>query len=80
MIHAIAITRSDNSTRMWMTIAFIAGMVFAALCWFVLSPSVIPGHKYMLPQNPSVTPQKLYPPNLPDYRLVHACPGQEALL
>jgi hypothetical protein len=80
MTYAIAKTKSNNDTRLWMTIAFIAGLVLAALCWLTFSTGTITGHKYMLPQNPSVTPEKLYPADLPNYRLVHACPGREALL
>lgn len=80
MSYTIANTKSKHDTRLWMTIAFAAGLVFTAICLLTFSRVTIAGHSNMLPRNPSPTPEKLYPVDLSNYRLVHACPGREALL
>jgi hypothetical protein len=61
-----------------MTIAFVSGLVFTALFWMTFSP--ISSYKYTLPQNPTIIPEKFNPTDFTNYRLVHACPGREALI
>ena len=67
-----------NVTSLWMIIAFVAGLVFAAVSWLTFSPVMVLGHQQITPMVPSLTPENLYPADLPDCRLVRACPQWEA--
>ncbi len=87
-----AISNTERSTRLWLILAFITGMVFmAVLAQIVVAvPTVPPGSKYR-PAVPASSGDNdtLTPDTIPDsgclvknnaHRLVQACPGWQAMI
>jgi hypothetical protein len=78
-----AISDTERSTRLWMVLAFIAGIVFTA----VLAQTLVAANT-VFPAS-SGDHDSLTPGTIPDdgylvkrniYGLVYACPGREAML
>lgn len=84
------IAQTERNNRHWMAIAFLAGMLFAAalaqnICAgggylnSLKTPSLgMPGDRSNL--SPAALPDDGYTFDITYYRLVHACPGREAML